>query len=744
MFSCDNVITIPQYRNTCWFNAILMAIFYSQHSRKLLFHYFEEKKDKFSRIMNHIIKHNYIRDEEANKYFEFMGPENILKYINGDKTELFKRFRKNKNYGYYSDTFLPFFLRSLNKKFLDIIIYEDNCYANFYSTLPPFFTNIYKEDGKTLNIDFEKWSDIDSETTTDYIIINKLSPSDDTSLSLYREMFLEEYYNSERLEDINLKHFDIDINIDVHHFNNEIYYNGVRYVLDSVLLTNNNSFEIDSGHEIAGITCKNNRYVYNGWFRTTNDAGMPANFGSLLLPCELMKFDWDVNNDVKFCLDKKRCKLGNIHDKTQMCFSFNDNNYTTLIYVKDTSFSSLEDVNLPQLSSLTLPSLKSNTSDFSELEDEGNDEYIINRKRRKQKQEEYKKTAKKSNKLSFIKFKSNYYLNKDDLLTIVNPNQISIYDMKFDYLGISHIKELEYLLNINSYNNIKLNVNDDNNTLEYNDYTYRLSIEEQEDGMRLYELIDKTGEIKIQAQPTLKKVKEGCSIHTKDEFLKFKSLGIASSSYLQDIMKILNIRSEDYYNEDDRRIAEGMQSITGENNTSYIDCMLLAFFNNKNSTIEELFFKKQLKNKYEIAIQNEFKSYYKYKHYDKINLLKAIQEYYNDFISQNPEFPKIQWARGKYNFTDLIILLQMIFNFNKNKIKISLSYNEKYKIIAKKELTIKAIKITKLKSSSSLPLSLPLKAIIVRQKDKYECIHTNNYKKINNKIFNIVGYIHYE
>ena len=33
---CNKVITIPQYEPTCWFNAILMAILYSQNSRKLL------------------------------------------------------------------------------------------------------------------------------------------------------------------------------------------------------------------------------------------------------------------------------------------------------------------------------------------------------------------------------------------------------------------------------------------------------------------------------------------------------------------------------------------------------------------------------------------------------------------------------------------------------------------------------------------------------------------------------------
>lgn len=33
---CETVITIPQNETTCWFNTILMSIFYSEYSRKLL------------------------------------------------------------------------------------------------------------------------------------------------------------------------------------------------------------------------------------------------------------------------------------------------------------------------------------------------------------------------------------------------------------------------------------------------------------------------------------------------------------------------------------------------------------------------------------------------------------------------------------------------------------------------------------------------------------------------------------
>ena len=168
MFSCDKVITIPQYKETSWFNAILMSIFYSQHSRKMLYHHFEGEDDKFSRIMNDIIKHNYIKTEESTKYFKFMRPENILKYMNVDTRKLFNIFKEQGNYNFDSKLFLPFFLKSLDKNVLDVIMFNDKYYGNFYSVLEEFSRN-----GK---IDLSKWSGVDSDDLNepDYIIVHKI------------------------------------------------------------------------------------------------------------------------------------------------------------------------------------------------------------------------------------------------------------------------------------------------------------------------------------------------------------------------------------------------------------------------------------------------------------------------------------------------------------------------------------------------------------------------------------------
>ena len=84
---CKNVITIPQSDDigSCWFNTLLMSILYSQNSRKLLLNdnYLERRppSDKTSKLLNQLLRKNYIQHDNAYDYFKYMRPEKILKYL---------------------------------------------------------------------------------------------------------------------------------------------------------------------------------------------------------------------------------------------------------------------------------------------------------------------------------------------------------------------------------------------------------------------------------------------------------------------------------------------------------------------------------------------------------------------------------------------------------------------------------------------------------------------------------------
>ena len=171
-------------------------------------------------------------------------------------------------------------------------------------------------------------------------------------------------------------------------FNDKVAIKGMNYIQDSVILSNWNRTEI-GGHSIAGIKCRDNKYVYNGWTRGTIDIHLQnVNFtkedydkeklwvsevinkrvvyvnvknslvvdklpiGGILvsdnihIPCELMKYDWDVRKNSEFCINKKECLLDTHSnksikeiinkDKNELCFSFNKGP-RLLIYVNNNS-----------------------------------------------------------------------------------------------------------------------------------------------------------------------------------------------------------------------------------------------------------------------------------------------------------------------------------------------------------------------------------------------------------------------
>ena len=109
-----------------------------------------------------------------------------------------------------------------------------------------------------------------------------------------------------------------------------IYYNGYEYNLYSLLLTN---WDINhGGHEIAGITCEKDRYVYNGWVRTSNDPFM--NTDNLDIPCKLMEFNWNSKQNLNFCLSKNCIPEVGVSPSRSLCFNFSKGD-RVFVYVRE-------------------------------------------------------------------------------------------------------------------------------------------------------------------------------------------------------------------------------------------------------------------------------------------------------------------------------------------------------------------------------------------------------------------------
>ena len=345
---CDNVISLKQYGPTCWFNSILMSILYSDESRKLLL---EKSKNWDKNIIvyetiYHILKNKYLRSDNVYDdytYFDKIRPETILKqlYAHNNKKFPFDP-EKYKNNGYKSALYIRKVYKLLGVKVLYLDKIGSELYYSIYNNITLLSLNNgdvqYRKNFKELSTIIKSFHD------PDVIIVNSNYYGDTfiypERYNLNSEMFKKTFMNE--IKNINHKDFLTQIN----DLKSNINYNNEEYIQDSILLTNwNDEHPGIGGHSITGITCKGDKYVYNGWTRTTIDANIGKN--SKLddkIPCELMRFDWDLhkrNND--FCLNSKKCVLDIMDLKTRvqkLCFSFNSG-VREIIYVKKNKNSNL-------------------------------------------------------------------------------------------------------------------------------------------------------------------------------------------------------------------------------------------------------------------------------------------------------------------------------------------------------------------------------------------------------------------
>ena len=334
MDKCLKISVIPQFGGSCWFNGILMSTFYSQLLRQLMINKISktwiDKRNSLFKFFKTILKYSYqTKDKKILKLFNTIKPDELLLKIlhTFDKPLLNYLITTQPDIG-WNATYISLFLKFLNVNTLDIIyVNDENILLNYNvissssirhtAIIPPnFFVNNAIEINKAIN-------------NPDVIIIQHHK--------LFNELESDKYNTAIKNKAIN-KHFNsFNYNLTIDDFKSidelqdEIVFKSIRYKLDSILISNFN--KTNNGHIIAGITCNNNKYVYNGWNKQTTDPSFVPNDDYEVEPCKLMKFDWDIRNESEFCLNTKTCKLDEITDETKLCFSFHKGQ-RTLVYVR--------------------------------------------------------------------------------------------------------------------------------------------------------------------------------------------------------------------------------------------------------------------------------------------------------------------------------------------------------------------------------------------------------------------------
>jgi hypothetical protein len=304
-----NILTLPFEYNMSWFICLLVVTMYSQNIREVTLEASKRWNASFPlfKLFNFILHMKYQRSFTTAdyEYFETMTLENLMRELHN---------YNNDKFWFSTDIINPMHAKYYIKNmydFFDISSLMISVYTDEIVTLDPY-NNIKKIDnGMKIRTDVLYPDEVDTELSkTPNILIIRLSTSSVHECSEFRNHPFKFNYYLKKTKNITeiLLHDDT------------LEYNGGTYKLDAVLTDN----IPQQNHTIAGITCGNTKYIYNGWlFRPE---------GEHMIPCELMNFDW-TNVNAKFGLNSKHCNIDIPPRGKKSYFSFGEGE-RILIYVK--------------------------------------------------------------------------------------------------------------------------------------------------------------------------------------------------------------------------------------------------------------------------------------------------------------------------------------------------------------------------------------------------------------------------
>jgi len=376
---CSRILTPKQVGPICWFMATFVAMFYSQRSRKLLlesskswdvkkgiFPIFWNNRKKLFTLLKHVLDDKYLKTEnrESKDYKNYKRFSDntfgkILTLLNMIDKKSFPYIPNYIRGGFELEYYIGKLYKLLN---IDYILYDYNPADDvlLYSYLNENLNKAsYRIERRYIVIEVDgdrKFKYVEEDIIPPPILMVIVRHEADKGNATFNSFLFPNNTIDEGVTKENLKSM-----------NEQIFFKGVEYNLDAVLLAN---WNVGIGHAIAGITCKKKKYIYNGWTRTSMDPSMVNQLITRKIPCELMKYDWNVKNDGDFCLNTAKCipeALQHQLKNTDICFNFSKGT-RLLIYVrKDSNHNTSAESNTNNSKSPTEQTSKSSIPDVSLL-----------------------------------------------------------------------------------------------------------------------------------------------------------------------------------------------------------------------------------------------------------------------------------------------------------------------------------------------------------------------------------------
>ncbi len=414
--TCSRILTPKQVGPICWFMATFVSMFYSQRSRKILLEASKDwdiKKELFT-LLKQVLDDKYLKvaSRESDDYKRFSDNTfiDILKLLHQENKKTFM-FNPVVNKGGFTPNFYigrlynllnidytiieydvenEFLVYSLlNEEYNDDIDYK---FVQKYNRLKKYYDFLYfkftiKPKSKfkkgiqkfTRFIDnpmlllkdernrFEekdkpfrpsRWFKESPKKFKDAHTIFNNTPSIliviVSNFTCNSAIYGEGVYYKKDNNILHNKITDPYIKNSIQSMDEQIFYNGFEYNLDSVILGDIEESNLyHSNHIIAGITCKKKRYVYNGWTRTSMEPAMATTKITRDIPCELMRQDWNIEDDIDYCLNATNCQLDLLTKKdAKLCFNFSKSKGNRiLIYVRKDNKRITSSSYSPQISS---------------------------------------------------------------------------------------------------------------------------------------------------------------------------------------------------------------------------------------------------------------------------------------------------------------------------------------------------------------------------------------------------------
>ena len=376
---CSRILTPKQVGPICWFMATFVAMFYSQRSRKLLlesskswdvkkgiFPIFWNNRKKLFTLLKQVLDDKYLKTEnrESKDYKNYKRFSDntfgkILTLLNRIDKKSFPYIPNYIRGGFELEYYIGKLYKLLN---IDYILYDYNPADDvlLYSYLNENLNKAsYRIERRYIVIEVDgdrKFKYVEEDIIPPPILMVIVRHEADKGNATFNSFLFPNNTIDEGVTKENLKSMK-----------EQIFFKGVEYNLDAVLLAN---WNIGIGHAIAGITCKKKKYIYNGWTRTSMDPSMVNQLITRKIPCELMKYDWNVKNDGDFCLNTAKCipeALKHQLKNTDICFNFSKGT-RLLIYVrKDSNHNTSAESNTNNSKSPTEQTSKSSIPDVSLL-----------------------------------------------------------------------------------------------------------------------------------------------------------------------------------------------------------------------------------------------------------------------------------------------------------------------------------------------------------------------------------------